>query len=790
MAKNKTMDIALENLDGFMKKGAREEVRQNIPTGHFELDFGLHYGFLPSNADFSNLEDYDPKVPLGLPCGRLVELYGEEGSGKSSLAYRTCGMAQKMGYNAAWIDTEHSFEDDLAELNGLDIDEIYYSKAYDEEDPDKIYYAEDIMDKVVALCRNAKKLNLKVVVLDSVANLVPKDVGMNSANNDTMALLARILSKTMGKVAQHAAIHDVLVVFINQVREKPGVMFGCLHADTLINFSDGRSLPIQEVVDKKIEGQVISYNEKTKQYEYKMITGWHKNGEVSDENDYISIDLRCPENGNGRVNITVTPDHEVMSEDGWVKAKDLQLGDLILSKQKSILNGTVKEFMSGVLCGDSHLCSTKNKMSAALFLQDNIDEKYAQWKVDKLNDFLQFNELNYGLKKYKSKYFSELKDFQKEYPNRSPMYLLDNFSWLGFAIWLMDDACYQRGRYTLSIKRFKGKCDFIDKISRKLDALGLYHYASYGGRIVFDKDVSDKISSAISAYVPPCMEHKLNEADRGLYVDFDLKNDREINLSKTYAEIVSIDSASQRKMKKKGKYDLSIADNHNYLAGGRNNGVLVHNSPHTTPGGRALKFNASVRLRMTKRSSKDELIWAEKEEGGELKKFIVGRNSGMAVDKNRCGPPLLDESGSNIIIDLPVYFQPYFPEIEEVAFNAGRQIKLVSVRTGTYTWKSSNKEIGDVKVDGRNAFIDYILKNELLYDFITEIKNKATEEQVILPPEIMKVDLESFKNKKSTAKNESKNQTDSLDDIFEDETIVKKKRTKKGAKRGRKKSSD
>jgi len=431
MAKKKTIDIALENLDGFMTKGAREEVRQNIPTGHFELDFGLHYGFLPSSADFSTLKDYDPKFPLGLPCGRLVELYGEEGSGKSSLAYRTCGMAQKMGYNALWIDTEHSFEDSLAELNGLDIDDLYYSKAYDKDDPDKIFYAEDIMDKIVAACRNAAKLNLKVIVLDSVANLVPKDVGISSANNDTMALLARILSKTLGKVAQHAAIHDVLVIFINQIREKPGVMFG---------------------------------------------------------------------------------------------------------------------------------------------------------------------------------------------------------------------------------------------------------------------------------------------------------------------------------------------------------------NPQTTPGGRALKFNASVRLRMTKRSSKDELIWAEKEEDGEVKKFIVGRNSGMAVDKNRCGPPLLDEAGSNIIIDLPVYFQPYFPEIEEVAFNSARQIKLVSVRTGTYTWKSSNEEIGDIKIDGRTAFIDHILEEELLYDFITEIKTKAEEDGVILAPELMKVDLSKMKRKKKSTAKKEEPKADALDNIFEDGTIVEKKRTKKSTK--------
>lgn len=449
MAKKKTFDVAMENLDGFMSKGAREKVKQNIPTGHFELDFGLHYGCLPSNVDLSTLKNYDPKVPLGLPCGRLVELYGEEGSGKSSLAYRTCGMAQKMGYNALWIDTEHSFEESLAELNGLDVDELYYSKAYDTEDPDKIYYAEDIMDKIVAACKNSDKHNIKVIVLDSVANLIPKDVGISSANNDTMALLARILSKTLGKVAQYASMHDVLVIFINQIREKPGIMFG---------------------------------------------------------------------------------------------------------------------------------------------------------------------------------------------------------------------------------------------------------------------------------------------------------------------------------------------------------------NPTTTPGGRALKFNASVRLRMTKRGSKDELIWAEQEVDGETKNIIVGRNSGMAVDKNRCGPPLLDETGNNIIIDLPVYYQAYFPDIEELAFNTARQIKLVSVRTGTYTWKSSNKEIGDVKIDGKNAFIENIIDRGWLSDFINEIISKANEDDVILPPEILKLDINNVvkqdeKNAKiwkESNKKEIKKDSDSgdaLEEIFEDEENVKNKRSKKSTKRGRKKSA-
>lgn len=447
MAKKKTFDAALENLDGFMTEGARAESRQNIPTGHFDLDFALHYAQLPSDVDLSTLKDYDPSFPLGLPCGRFVELYGEEGSGKSSLAYRTCGMAQKMGYKALWIDTEHSFEEKLAELNGCDVDKLLYSKASDASDPDKIFYAEDIMDKIVAACKNAEKYNLKVIVLDSIANLIPKDIGMQSANNDTMALLARILSKSLPKIAQHASIHNVLVIFINQIREKPGVMFG---------------------------------------------------------------------------------------------------------------------------------------------------------------------------------------------------------------------------------------------------------------------------------------------------------------------------------------------------------------NPITTPGGRSLKFNASVRLCMTKRGSKDELIFVEEENAeGEINKIIVGRNSGMSIHKNRCAAPLLDSLGNNITIDLPVYYKPYFPEIEEIAFNIARQVKLVSVRVGVYTWKSSYPEVGDLKIEGKTNFINHILDNDLLYDFVTEIKKTAEENGVMLPPELVKVDMKSLKKKtkktnKTSNKEAPKKKEDVLEDMFNDpdpdsepEELV----STKGAKRGRKKKS-
>ena len=196
-----SIDIALSNLKGFVRKGARAKDKGFIPTAYFNLDFAISYGMLPNKVDLNSI-DYDPSKTLGLPKGRLVEIFGPEGGGKSSLCYRVAGYAQKMidketGENnlVAWIDTEHSFEETLAELNGVDVDQILYSDMFDESNPDKNYYAEDVIDKIVEMCQ----LGIKVIVLDSVANLITKDRFENTADKETMAKLARVISSNLGK---------------------------------------------------------------------------------------------------------------------------------------------------------------------------------------------------------------------------------------------------------------------------------------------------------------------------------------------------------------------------------------------------------------------------------------------------------------------------------------------------------------------------------------------------------------------------------------------------------------
>lgn len=215
-------EVAMNNLRGFCVKGAKFQSPGNVPTGHFNLDFAIHYGMHPNKVDLGSLKGYDPTVPLGLPLGKLVELYGGEGGGKSSLAYRVVGYAQKLGYPVGWIDTEHSFSENLAHINGCDINEVYYSNLINLQNKDQLFYAEDVIEYILEWC----KAGIKVIVLDSVANLVPKARMEAHTSQQFMALLPRLLSENMSKIAQYAEAYETLIIMINQIREKVGLVFG------------------------------------------------------------------------------------------------------------------------------------------------------------------------------------------------------------------------------------------------------------------------------------------------------------------------------------------------------------------------------------------------------------------------------------------------------------------------------------------------------------------------------------------------------------------------------------
>jgi|19_taG_2_1085344.scaffolds.fasta_scaffold01304_5 protein RecA len=219
MAKKKKVtkkkpDVGLENLKSFANLGAKSKSIGNIPTGHFQLDFALHFGILPGTKDFSEMKDYDPAKPLGFPLGRVVEVFGDEGSGKSSICYKVVGNAQKLGYKCLWIDAEQSFSEGLAVVNNVDLENLYLS--------DDGAYAEAILDNILTAINSG----IKVIVIDSVAAMIPQDIGEGDAGTVTMALLARKMAANLPKIVSAAGDNNALVIFINQTREKPGISFG------------------------------------------------------------------------------------------------------------------------------------------------------------------------------------------------------------------------------------------------------------------------------------------------------------------------------------------------------------------------------------------------------------------------------------------------------------------------------------------------------------------------------------------------------------------------------------
>lgn len=150
----------------------------------------------------------------GMPDGRIVELFGPEGSGKTSAALQTIANVQKEGGNAAFIDVEHALDPAQAARLGVDVNRLIVSQPE---------YAEQALDIMDALIRSG---GVDIVVLDSIASLVPKKELEGDMEDQQVGLNARIMSKALRKITGATNTTDTKVIFINQVREKIGVMRG------------------------------------------------------------------------------------------------------------------------------------------------------------------------------------------------------------------------------------------------------------------------------------------------------------------------------------------------------------------------------------------------------------------------------------------------------------------------------------------------------------------------------------------------------------------------------------
>ena len=199
--KKKNLEQVIAQIEKQFGKGAIMRLGDNarqvvdvIPTGCLTLDLALGIG--------------------GVPRGRIVEIYGPESSGKTTVALHVVSEAQKMGCTAAFIDAEHALDPVYAGNLGVDINSLYISQ------PDNGEQALDITESLV------RSGSIDLIIIDSVAALTPKAELDGEMGDAHVGLLARLMSQAMRKLTAYINKSNVCVIFINQLREKVGVMFG------------------------------------------------------------------------------------------------------------------------------------------------------------------------------------------------------------------------------------------------------------------------------------------------------------------------------------------------------------------------------------------------------------------------------------------------------------------------------------------------------------------------------------------------------------------------------------
>ena len=201
LEKEKALEIALSQIEkqfgkcAIMKLGDAPKFAVSvIPTGCIDLDIALGVG--------------------GVPRGRIIEIYGPESSGKTTIALHIIAQAQKLGGTAAFIDAEHALDPIYAEHLGVHVEDLYVSQ------PDNGEQALDITESLV------RSGALDIIVVDSVAALVPKAEIEGDMGDAHVGLQARLMSQALRKLTGAVAKSNTVIIFINQLREKVGVMFG------------------------------------------------------------------------------------------------------------------------------------------------------------------------------------------------------------------------------------------------------------------------------------------------------------------------------------------------------------------------------------------------------------------------------------------------------------------------------------------------------------------------------------------------------------------------------------
>ena len=241
--KMKALDAAISNIEKQFGKGSVMKLGEStanlnvecIPTGSLSLDIALGIG--------------------GVPKGRVVEIYGPESSGKTTVALHMVAEVQKRGGIAGFIDAEHALDPVYAKNIGVDIDNLYISQ------PDSGEQALEITETMV------RSGAVDIVIVDSVAALVPKAEIDGDMGDSHVGLQARLMSQALRKLTPVVSKSNCIVIFINQLREKVGVMFGNPETTTggrALKFYASVRLDVRRIETLKVGGEVVGNRTRVK----------------------------------------------------------------------------------------------------------------------------------------------------------------------------------------------------------------------------------------------------------------------------------------------------------------------------------------------------------------------------------------------------------------------------------------------------------------------------------------------------------------------------------------------
>jgi recombination protein RecA len=367
--RDKALDVALGQIEKQFGKGSIMRMGENthmqieaISTGALSLDLALGIG--------------------GLPRGRVVEIYGPESSGKSTLAMHVVAEAQRNGGICAYIDAEHAMDPVYAKAIGVNIDDLLISQ------PDTGEQALEITDMLI------RSGAIDVVVVDSVAALTPRAEIEGDMGDSHMGLQARLMSQALRKLTANLNKSNTICIFINQLREKIGIVFGnpeTTPGGRALKFYSSVRLDIRRIESIKDGGEVVGNRTRVKVVKNKCLaagsrvfdptTGLtHRIEDIVERGEGTSVMaadklgklhvrpiVQRFDQGEAEViglglrdgtTLWVTPDHKVFTDSGWREAGELKVGDGLARPRKVGAFGTEEPVspdharMLGYLIGD------------------------------------------------------------------------------------------------------------------------------------------------------------------------------------------------------------------------------------------------------------------------------------------------------------------------------------------------------------------------------------------------------------------------------------------------------